>query len=426
MKKILDNYHILILVLYISIVTILASYLQSPNLKSIGIVLLIGACPVIAMLFYTLKSNSAETLIFDPGILNRFFRVYDLIMIFLTLICFCSFGIGLIKNISLFESAFSYSLRLVTTALHPLYPLESRLFHTLIPFSLVTPFGKKSYKVVLWTLYVLLVFLLQIKIAPLYLFLIVLLALHQNSSKKLSSKAIICVMSLACCAGLYSFTYKNSNKDFEQLMKNDHLKSVMKPLAPAQAESRSLFQENCAQKKDMRLAKIAQFSNISKFAYDFTYRTVILPSIISRVFVCAWDNEYRGYFRGHQLARFFGEYTPVYNTLYVTYFPEHAGFSYANAVGNYVFDSYFQLGIIGVILATLITLSVLFLINKIPSLIEFRGLKNLMKINFIYGVLTASILSTTLFFLPLLCLYAITLYLKITNTAQEELENAQR
>lgn len=417
LKKIFLNYHILILVAYLLTITMLAYYFQSPALPNDWIILWIGILPILAMSFFMLMPISRQKIKLNHSHLHQFFKYYDGLMILLTLVCFSSFALALMKNLNLFDNAFSYSLRLITTALHPLYPLESRMFHTLIPFSLIVPFGNKNYKYILWILFIILTFLLQIKIGPIFLFLIIVLSLSQNQNLILKKKILIGIAAWICCLGMFFFTYKSSSRDFEQLYKNEHLKTVLPTVQPKLDSVSTKFQNNCVQHEDPKLSEVSQYYQFSKFANDFIYRTIVLPSIVSRVFVCAWDNDYKGYFKGHQLSRLIGVYEPIYNIIYTTYFPNQSGFAYAQAVGNYIFDSYLQLGFFGVLISTLLTIFMLYLIKKIPGEIEFKGLRNLVKINFLYGTITASLISTLLFFFPLICLYITLFLLKLSRDA---------
>ncbi len=401
MKNILRQYHVILLIFYLSIITLLASWFTSPDFRDSN-VFIVGIIPTVFLILFLFRSKSLKAKMnFEDPKLEKFFRYYDIAIIALTSLCFISIAYAISKNLGLFTDSFSYSLRLISTALHPLYPLESRLFHTLIPFSLVAPFGSKSIKKTLWVMYILLIFCLQTKIAPIYLFLIISLKLFFYEEIPLKKKMTIGSISLIGCLILFGFTYKFSARDFDRLMKNDQLKQAMSTQI-SESKPFTDFPKQCVQKEDPTLSVASSYYSFNKFSSDFFYRLILLPAIVSRIYVCAWDNGFKGYFQGHQIARIFKAYVPVYNIIYTSYFPNHAGFSHGHAVGNFVFDSYFQLGFVGTLFCILAVLLLLVLIDALPETESFRGLKHLMKLNFLYGSLTASLLSTFLFFIPLL------------------------
>lgn len=395
LKEFLKNYHLILLSIYISIVTKIAFSLKSPNVEFEKSILIIGASALLSLLLFFKSKKYIKPLRVLPKDLNVFFRYYDIVMIALTIICFGSFLISYYENIQLFDNAFSYSLRLITTALHPLLPLESRLFHTLIPFSLIVPYGNPQFKKVLWLLYAILVCLLQIKIAPIFLFVLIFFKLCSLNKVNIYKKVAIGFLSMAFSCGLFIFISQSSARDFENLMKNTHLMKNMGSLPSQEIISHTMFKDRCSPKPDTVLNSLP-FIN-----HYLTYRIFYLPSIVSRLFVCARENQFEGNFRGHQLARVIGAYRPVYNILYTTYFPEQAGFTYANAVGNYVFDSFFQIGWSGIFLSLVVIFCILHMINLIDNYGDFKPLGHLMKFTLIYGTLTSSLISVLLFFIPL-------------------------
>jgi tetrahydromethanopterin S-methyltransferase subunit G len=414
LKKILSQYHIIILFTYIACIIGMSLILKTPNIENELIILIIGLVPLCAlgMIFYrNLKKSKSESeskakVEVEESTLDQFFLLYDVFVLLLMIICFGSISYAINQNLSLFDHTFSYSLRLISTALHPVYPLESRLFHTLAPFSLVSPYGNRKVKKGLWITYFLLVFLLQIKIAPLYLFFLVLIALYQfKMPKKL--KLLLLGISAVICGCLYGFTFYESSKGFEKLYQKESLQTKMTEMVPLVEIDNPEFYQNCKRidNIDPKILSVIE-SEYPKIIGAATYRIVVLPSIVSRLFVCARENNFNGNFQGHQIARIFGNYLPVYNILYRMYFPEHGTFTFANAVGNFIYDSYFQLGFLGVILSALILIAILLMIEELSGQKKIRGLYNLMKLSFIYSTLTASILSTLIFFFPLLALFS--------------------
>lgn len=414
LKKILNQYHVIVLFLYLLCIISLSLVLKTPHLEDPLIVALIGGIPLIALgtfLYWVLRDNNDSRHI-NLNASEKFFNAYDWVILGLISVCFISITMGIIQNLGLFDSTFSYSLRLITTALHPLYPLESRLFHTFMPFALLSPYGRKKLKLILWLLYIILVFLLQVKIAPLYLFCLIFIATFRRPFKSFYNKLGFFLCSASLCLGLFFFTFQNSNSGFKSLYEDKKLQETMNNQVPLVTIDNHKFYENCKRIDNMDPAILSTIEgDLPKVVGATIYRTLVLPSVVSRLFICAWENDFKGHFRGHQLARITGHYLPIYNVLYRTYFPEHGNFTLANAVGNFVYDSYFQIGYLGVFFATLILLCILFLIESMPNSENFWSLKNLMKLNFLYSTFTASILSAVIFFVPLF-LFFIYVYLR--------------
>lgn len=404
-RKVISQFHILVLILYLVAISFIAATLHEPALDTSSSVIKISLIPIIGffsiLIYFIKRKNISTNVSFEK--LKSFFDIYNSIVLLMMIVCLTSISYAIFSHTELLQESFSYSLRMISTTLHPLYPLESRLFHTLVPFALLASFGNKKVKFTLWSLYKVLAFLLQIKVAAIYLFFLLVIVSFQMTWKKNYLRYTFLGFSFVLCTLIYSFIYLESAKGFEAVSSNTSFQKEMVAHTPLVSINNPSFYKNC---KDSDNPVIPQYlqrieQTWPRGASAFFYRALTLPSIVSRLYVCAWDNGFHGYFKGHQIARLTGNYLPVYNILYRTYFPAHGNFSLANAVGNFAYDSYFQLGYLGVLLSTFVLVIILLLIEVIPSTQKFQGIKNLMKLNFLYGTLTASVLSAILFFVPL-------------------------
>lgn len=370
---------------------ILGLNLSSPEVSKLhfaGIGLL-GIFSLILGILILNKTNQANG--FNLRSMNTFFKYYDSLVAILLILCFSSILITLLENLGMFKFGFSYPLRLISTAYQPLAPLESRLLHTVVPFSVLVNFGSKKTKAFNFYSLFLLVFLLQIKIGPIILMIIIFLRFL--SHKKLPSLIIQTLVSCIILAHT-SLTY---SKDYIK-MAEEYFPNTKKSIA---FKSKVVI-SGCDQSTD---SSLINFEN--KFAeegikyYPF-YRTFILPAIISRLFVCSYDHGFIGKFRGHQLAKIFGMYLPTYNQLYRHYFLEDSNNPNANAVGNSIYDSFFQAGWPGVIVCCLIIIIIAVIIQMLELNNDIKFLCYFLKFQFIYGIASASIISVLIFFAPLI------------------------
>ena len=388
-----QNYHSFIILGYLGIITIISAVLSTPTVDSkiipgiaLGFIIIFFSFSFLSKVFF-----KNELRVIDP---SPFFKIYDVIVLILFLLCFASIGISIVSNLNYFNHGFSYPLRLISTAFHPLIPLESRLFHTLAPFSIVAPWGNEKLKNINFVLLIVLVFLMQVKIGALYLLIISILFFFEKR-KSLPKKTLLTMSTVILSFTLF-LTFFTSRQSWEDYKNLEEAQLIKYEKINRQEKFGKL--NNCGDKGDPLIDKARAFFSDTPFNYYTFYRVVIQPSELSRLYVCAWENGFQGFFQGHQVARIFGFYKPLYNILYTVYYPNFTGNKNAHAVGNFLYDSYFQLGAVGVVLSSFI-LSFLFIfilyLDQLSS-----GLGHLMRINLIYGTLTASLLSTVIFFVP--------------------------
>lgn len=399
------NLYILVFITYIAFVGILTAFIPTPDVKQsyqLWVIFLFIVGSTVFSVYYWNKKRPVFHL--NQQSLKQFSTVSENFILILSTVCLISIGWTCYKESFLLKDSFSYPLRMISTVFHPLVPLESRLFHTLIPFVLFLPEVNRAKRFVTWVLFSLIVFLLQVKIAPFYLLTIVTIKILHGLTASKIKKTVWITASALVTLSMFVFTYSSSKRGFESLNNSEGVIEKLNKKTPIVEVHAPNFYETCKFSPELFptwLSKVA--STVPNSIYQLIYRTLILPSLVNRLFVCSYQNDFLGYFRGHQVARVFGQYLPVYNILYRQFFPEHGKFTAANAVGIFVYDSIFQIGLFGLFLSILVVFTLIGIIETVSYNIS-NELGAFLKLTFLYSTLTSSILSILIFFIPTLTL----------------------
>lgn len=327
------------------------------------------------------------------------------ILIFITILLFIlnlfSMAIGHIKYSSLLAGSLSAGLRVITTSLHPLVPLESRLLYTLLPVMLFFPRIKISLRRIIMVGIIFLAILCQTKSAAIYFpicgvtYILLFEKLEKFKKIWLIFSLLAFSLYLLLFIRLQSFNSNPGNVYFSPKIPKLELVEISK-------KEKNQDEASC------RLRGGAP-EGVKDSTYEYLlYRAFNVSSKVIRLFICLRENNWRPNFRGHQSMRLIGQYIPYYRYAYHEY--SGRGTSANSAVSNLVADSYFNLGYLGVVLGGIFVALVYFVFVQLSIDSEAAPLIWLVRLNFMFTALQASILSCLVTLAPLILIFILESY----------------
>ncbi|MDD4975457.1 MAG: hypothetical protein PHY93_13945 [Bacteriovorax sp.] len=306
-----------------------------------------------------------------------------------------------------------YGMRAITTSLHFLVPLESRIIFILIPPCLMYPYPeKKKIHIILLSLtLVLFAFSTQTKLGYLFVpsFLFYYFIINRELPWKLSllSKTMISLFLLSFLVGGFELIAL----DFTRGMHLTNDKSI-KLTAAGSPELGNIFLKDhdlCKGEEHTYPLYFETSNNLLIISQRVFQRAFSLSAEMVRLFPCLRESGWRPSFRGHQLFRLIGAYIPYYRYAYEAFRPK-SGTQISSAVTNVAVDGYFNMGYLGVITSALITLFILLSFDLVHQSASFTPLLIYFKIYFIIVISQLSVLSGLVTILPLFMLFILDIF----------------
>lgn len=406
--KYLKHFDITLFVIYSLSISIFIPFWDTPELQNeqlpfvltgIFLFLLIGS--------YYLTSKKLRLSFESLGLPknSKTYEVFSALTLLLSIFVFISWGITYSEHFTLIQKAPSYGLRLITTSLHKLVPVESRLFHTVLPFLIIFPKKEKKWKGLMFFLFLFIGLATQTKISYFYLSFISIIYIFQ-SINSFKTKVLLSLLSLAIFSGGLYYTYQGSFGFYDlqvELEKISKEKGSEKKTIPTKkrnnvsVEKQTLAGHSCKGVGSFNL----DLNRFHKFPiWPIFSRAFILPSEMARLFTCLGEHGVYGHFKGHQLAKFTGSYFPYYEEAYREFRPAFESLSTNSARTTIIFDSFANGGYLLVILSALICGLLMAFLNLFLKDLTFTPLVLFLKLNFLYGMVTSSLPTTLIFLAP--------------------------
>lgn len=349
-----------VLLAYLGIGFLVASLLDEPDLtepSTIGRIFLLFLVGLVASIFATsrlLRRPVAEAPPV-PGATRRIvFAVFCGLAVLGLALLAVSWGIGFARFAALPHESLSFGLRAVSTSLHPLVPLESRLLFTLLPLVLLYPAEKggreRLWRAALFAAMVGIVVVTQTKFGFVFVLLFGAYLLFGPCSFLSGWTSRIAVLAVLGAIGFGGIGFIQSSIDGVSVIMES---SALPPLAVVSPPTAPDTDGVCEGGVQRELPGNAERSLGARAAENLARRTFWLPAQVLRLFVCLREEGWRPAFRGHQAFRWLGGYIPYYRLAYGEFRPGH-GSSVSSAVTNAAADGYFNAGYAGTLLAGIV------------------------------------------------------------------------
>lgn len=297
------------------------------------------------------------------------FQVTSALVFLASAALFVSWFFAFQRYHALFDASPTFGLRAITTNLHALVPLESRLLFTVIPTLLLFPFSSKKggMQKALFALLVVIAILTQTKLG--FLFTAAFGTLYLFSARSFLRDNRFRV---ACAAGLFLLGgFGDLAIDMRISSTSKVTQSALLPSLPAPpvavAPLPGTLAHRCSGYSPKDLEKIpgailgttfandgvieaGLFAPVAQAVHNIAFRSYAMPAKVVRLFLCLREEGWRPGFRGHQLFRVVGGYIPYYRMAYRE-FRFDLGSSVSSAVTNAPVDAYFNAGFAGVLIA---------------------------------------------------------------------------
>ena len=418
LSYLLHRIDMILFLIFIPILYITATQLTSPAIASSGLLWKIPTIFVGSIVFTDLflKWISSHKKHFPQSVEPLFSALkpqkitFVLIMIFsmgLTIALFASWATSLKTYIHLFPLGTSSALRAITTGLHKLVPLESRLFYTVMPALLLYPFYTKAarnWKALTWILMIFIGFITTTKLSILYGVAFTAIYLWTKESfliaKSIWPKILLPIGLIILAIGFFQII-KQSGNGPEAMLKKSYLPALSQPPTTESTVSKST---SCEGKGDYDI-----WMQKGQAAF-LVYRTFGISAEVIRLFICLRESGWQPNYQGHQSARLIGQYQPYYRWAYGELRPGR-GSTIGSAVTNVSTDSYFNLGLVGVIISGVLIGGIYHFLLWITQHSMYTRFSYLIRINFFLilasGSMLSAIVSVAPIFVTLCCDYLI-------------------
>lgn len=403
--KYLKHFDIALFVIYSLGISVFIPYWDTPKLyNELLPFILTGIFLFLLICSYYLTSKKLH-LSFESFKLPKKSKTYEILCaltLLLAIAVFISWGITFQEHSTLIQKAPSYGLRLITTSLHKLVPIESRLFHTVLPFLIIFPTKEKKWKGLMFFLFLFIGFATQTKISYFYLSFISIVYIFQNI-KSLKIRMFLSLLSLATFSGgLYytsqgSFGFYEIQKELKQIASSSSHSKTSKKIIKNKTGRPTLAGHTC---QGIGPFKLNTSLSQKRFLDRIFSRVFILPSEMARLFTCLGEHGVYGHFKGHQLAKLTGSYFPYYEEAYREFRPAFESLSTNSARTTIIFDSFANGSYLVVILSALICGLLMAFLNLFLKDLTFIPLVLFLKLNFLYGMVTSSLPTTLIFLAP--------------------------
>lgn len=422
---------IILLFAYLAVSFRLAYLVEVPSVQNISLLykiplvffgsslLALFSAEFFSKIFFKNSTFNSDTI--KPS--NLTYKIIAIVVSSAIFATFISWIVAFSKYSDLLRISPINGMRAITTSLHLLVPLESRILFVLIPIVLLYPAPKKNKLISAIFSFLLLFFAFatQTKLGYLFasLFLFYVIGISNTFFSKNKIKAGI-------LSGLFllAFTFIGL-----RLIKNDAPNAV-----------------NLVTNKTIKLATSMPFSPSINGRYEcsasnrFVYKAETTPTDLSgkaifegllnraigtsaqmiRLFVCLREVGWKPNFRGHQLFKLINGYVPYYRYAYEIFRPG-MGNAISSAVTNVAADAYFNLGFFGVILSGVTVGLIWFLFKLIVRQPEYFAILIFIKLYLAEILSQLSILSALVTVAPLVCILAFDF--AYTKSFKKKLEN---
>lgn len=406
------NLDIILVVLMISIMFLFSTFQSLPKVdSSVNLFLIplifLSSILISMVLFHKIKTKSKLIESIDVGPQNLTYKFLLWIVISASLAIFISWGFCIVENVAMLKTSPIFGLRAITTSLHKLVPLESRIQFVLIPLVLLYPAIHR--KIFLERLIIL--FFLIITFATLtklgFIFatfvLFYILIIKDNKFKILNrlrlAATLIFIFSMPIAGlKLINLDINNAyhlNKEHDLKINNtEYNRNGISATSVCAGETEQNPSNNVAINSE-------EMSTYGVIVKRLMIRTFDTPSRMIRLFICLREQGWRPNFRGHQLFRLVKLYIPYYRMAYEAYRPGE-GNIISSAVTNVAADAYFNSGHLGVALSGFCLSLIWFVLSFFTKFKSYWGIIIFIKIYLAEVILQLSLLSVIVTVAPII------------------------
>ncbi len=354
------------------------------------------------------RMKASPFLTFPPTELTYYLIVG--VVLALVLATFVSWSFAFVKYSNLLNISPIHGMRAITTSLHALVPLESRILFVLLPTVLLYPTPRKIKIISAIFCFFLLLFAFATQTKLGYLFSSIVLFYVVGISNIFFNTNKI-KYSLSTGLFLLAFTIfglviiKNDDPNADGLVTEQSIKLQTQVQANLSNEGTYVCSASRKFVYD-RKADIGESDLSFKSIYQgLKTRTFLTSAQMIRLFVCLREQNWKPNFRGHQLFKLINGYIPYYRFAYEIFRPGK-GNSISSAVTNVAADAYFNLGFQGVILSGVTVGLIWFALNLVSAQTQFLPLLIFIKLYMVEVLSQLSILSALVTVTPLLTILA--------------------